>query len=174
MSWLWNELQEMFDEDDGSLPEIRVQYSSTSAPVAGFQLIQRLSETTRRAQNAPSEPTFWSVPEQEERRVDSVPNAAALVVSGDAEPFHLVFGGIAIDGSTIPDLGVFVFPDQLALSYRMGPEWGPEQVKALFALLHELTKSDEGARLTLEDGVVPEWMDRFQGAWSQWVREHAV
>ena len=174
MSWLWNDLHEMFDEDDGSLPEIRVQYSNTSAPVEGFQLIQHLSETNRRAHNAPSEPTFWSVPEQEERRVDSVPNAAALVVSGDAEPFHLVFSGIEIDGTSIPDLGVYVFPDELALNYRMGPEWGPEQVNALFSLLHELTQIDRGARLTLEDGVVPEWIHRFEGAWSQWVRERAV
>ena len=80
--------------------------------VAGYALLR-----SRAAEMATANPSFWSITDDAERLVDSVPNAAALVVSGDAESFHVVLRGIRSGGVTIPDLGVFVFPDQLALDY---------------------------------------------------------
>ena len=68
-------------------------------------------------------PYFWSIVHDAEQALDSVSNAAALVVAGDAHPFVVVLGGIQAHDTTIPDLGVFVFPDQLTLFYRMGPDW---------------------------------------------------
>jgi hypothetical protein len=162
-SWLWNEIHDFFDTDDGSLPEIRVDYSDTQATASGFALLRKLAATI-----SPESPCFCSVPGDEERPLDSVPNAAALVVSGQAHPFHVVFDGIQLRGATIPTIGVFVFPDQLALDYRMGAAWRAAEAEALFALLLQLVALDPRATLSLEDGILPELAARFQSAWRRY------
>src|SRR5262245_34025026 len=111
--WLWNELRDLFDRDDGSLPEIRVDYVDPAAMVAGYALLRG-----RAARVVSENAYFWSKTHSAERPLDSVPNAAALVASGEAEAFHVVLAGIQSRNAAIPDLGLFVFPDQLALDYR--------------------------------------------------------
>jgi len=167
--WLWSELRDLFDTDDGSLPEVRVDYVDSAATVAGYALLRG------RATRVVSENAYlWSKVHSAERPLDSVPNAAALVVSGEAEAFHVVFGGIRSRNVVIPDLGVFVCPDQLALDYRMGPAWGPGELEALFELLGELVALDPRASLSLEEGVLADVVARFQNAWRRWVSEHAT
>lgn len=165
-SWLWSELHFFFDTDDGSLPEIRINYNDTKATVAGYVLLRE-----RAAQNVTVSPYFWSKIDNAEHLVDSVPNAAALVVAGEADPFHVVFGGIQSGGTTIPDIGVFVFPNQIALDYRMGLAWGPKEVEALFELIAVLSALDPQATLSLEYFVLPEIEARFQQAWQRWSAE---
>jgi hypothetical protein len=167
--WLWNELRGLFDTDDGSLPEVRVDYVDTTATVAGYALLRR-----RAARVVTANAHFISTTDSAERAVDSVPNAAALVVSGEAEAFHVVLGGIQTESVTIPDLGIFVFPDQLALDYRMGPAWGPKELEALFDLLGELVALDPRASVSFEEGVLPEVVARFTSAWRRWAAEHAT
>lgn len=167
--WLWNELRDLFDTDDGSLPEVRVDYRDSSATVSGYALLR-----TRAARVVSEYPHFWSKTHDANRPLDSVSNAAALVVSGEAEAFHVVLGGIQTRSVTIPDLGVFVFPDQLTLDYRMGPAWGPKELEALFGLLGELASLDPDASLFLEEGVLPDFVARFQNAWRRWSAEHAT
>jgi hypothetical protein len=166
---LWAELHDLFDTDDGSLPEVRVAYSDPKATIAGYNLLRK-----RASRIVTDNPSFWSKTEKEERPVDSVSNAAVLVVSGEAEAFHLVLGGIQLGGGAIPDIGVFVFPDQLCLDYRMGTAWGPHELEAFFALLAELTALDPQASVSLEEGVLAEIADRFQQVWHRWVAAHAA
>ncbi|MFK8185859.1 MAG: hypothetical protein AB8B99_20980 [Phormidesmis sp.] len=167
--WLWNELRDLFDTDDGSLPEIRIDYRDSAAAVSGYALLRG-----RAARIVSEKPYFWSKTYDAERPLDSVYNAAALVVSGEAEAFHVVFGGIQSSSVTIPDLGIFVFPDQLALDYRMGPDWGPSELEAFFGLLGELASLDPYASLSLEEGVLPDVTARFQNAWRRWSAKHAT
>lgn len=168
-SWIWKELHDLFDTDDGSLPEFRINYVDTSATVAAYALIR-----TRAAQVVSENPCFWSKTHDAEHALDSVPNAAALVMADEAEPFHVVFGGIRARGTSLPDIGVFVFSNQLALDYRMGPDWGSKELEALFELLVELVDLDPKASISLEAGVVPEVLDRFQKAWHRWTAERAA
>ncbi|AKJ27087.1 hypothetical protein AAW51_0396 [Caldimonas brevitalea] len=64
-----------------------------------------------------------------------------LVVSREAEAFHLVLGGMRMAGVTLPDLGVFVQPGGVTLDYPMGSEWGEMQIEAFVKLLRLLTAS---------------------------------
>ena len=161
--WLWSELHDFFDTDDGSLPEVRVAYSDTGATIAAYALLRE-----RAAQVVTENPYFWSKTHHADRPLDSVPNAAVLVASGEATAFHVVLGGIRSRGVNIPDLGVFVFPAQIALDYRMGPAWGPRELEALFELLAELMSLDPQASLSLEEGALPEVVARFQKTWHRW------
>jgi hypothetical protein len=83
---LWNDLHDLFEPDDGSLPEIRVNFVEFGSVASGFALLRKLAvrDVTVGGSN------FWSKVHGEERPVNSVPNAAALVVSGEAEAFHVV------------------------------------------------------------------------------------
>ena len=161
--WLWKEIHEFFDTDDGSLPEVRVNYNDTRATASGYALLRKLAATT-----SPESPCFWAIADDAERLLDSVPNPAALVVSGEAEAFHVVFGGIRLREVIIPDIGVFVFPNQLALDYRMGAEWGSPEVEAFFALLLQLVKLDPQASLSLQAGILPDVVARFHTAWRRY------
>lgn len=86
----------------------------------------------------------------------------------------MVFGGIQSGIVAIPDLGVFVFPDQLSLDYRMGPAWGPSELEAFFGLLGELASLDPDASLSLEEGMLPDVVARFENAWRRWSSEYAT
>jgi hypothetical protein len=168
-SWLWNELHDLFGTDDGSLPEVRINYSDPEATSAGYALLR-----TRARMVSPENQLFCSITEDTAQPLDSVPNAAALVVTGEADPFHVVFGGIECNGVTIPDLGVFVFQDQLALDYRMGAAWGPAELQAFFQLLCELIAFDPKATIALEESVLPEVVARFRNALRRYRGEHTA
>lgn len=165
-AWLWDELHDLFDTDDGSLPEIWVDYSNSEATVAGYALLRG-----RAAHLASDQACLWSTTQNSSLPVDSVPNAAALVVSGEATSFHVVLGGIQSRGAPIPDLGVFVLPDQLALDYRMGPAWASRELAGLFELLGELAALDPHASVSHWDTHAAA---RFKGAWQRWAAEHAA
>jgi hypothetical protein len=164
--WLWRELHDFFDIDDGSLPEVRVDYSDQSATATAYALLR-----ARAIRVGSADSGFWSNTLGMDVSLDSVPNAAALVVSGDAAPFHTVLRGIESADAVIPDLGVFVFPDQLALDYRMGPGWGPRELAGLFAILAQLVALDLKSTISLERGASAEATARFQRVWVQWMAD---
>lgn len=149
---LWDELHDLFDTDDGTLPEIRVDYTSSSALLDACSLLERRAREVHGHSGVGA----------------SVRDHAALVVARepDVDPLHVVFAGIEVDRVAVPDLGMFVDYEQLALDYRMGREWDARAVAALFDLLVEMTQPDPGARLSLEQG--PEVEARFQRAWQLW------
>ena len=163
----WAEIHELFDSDDGSLPEIRVDFARGDGAALGFALLRSRAASSR------GQASFWSRTRDEECALDSVPAAAELVARGEADPFHVVLCGIRSRGVTIPDLGVFVSGDQLALDYRMGAGWGHDTLQALFELLAELVRPDPGASLSLEEAVLPEVAARFHRTWRRWSAQPA-
>jgi hypothetical protein len=162
--WLWTELHYFFDTDDGSLPRVCLDYQDKRAVVGAFKYLR-----TRGQDVTYQGATFWSVTHARDRPLDSVPNAAVLVVSGDAHAFHFLLRGIEVDGIRLPDLGVFLFDEGIELDYRMGPEWRSAEVVAFFRLLLNLASLDPNASLTLQDHVPPEVVAQFQRCWRRFV-----
>ncbi len=155
----WEALHDLFGIDDGSLPEIRVRFSRSDAVTSAYALLR-----ARAGNVAPDAPTFWSNVEEAELPLDAVENAAALVAMEEAHPFHVVFGGLRARGVELPELGVFVFPDELCLDYRGGAAW-QDRLDALFVLLRELVALDDSASVTLGEGAPADQATRFQQAW---------
>jgi hypothetical protein len=106
--------------------------------------------------------------------LEAVANPAALVVSGEAEAFHIVFSGTKSNGVAIPQIGVFVSTHRLILDYRMGSHWSEAEVKALFEVLAEIVMLDPQASLSLEESVLPEMQSTFRQAWERWSAEYAA
>ena len=166
---VWDKLREFFTTDDGSLPEVCIRFDDGVGVSKGYALLRS------RARGAVTEdPTFWSVTHGEDRPIDSVANAADFVLSGEAESFHLVLGGIEIAGTVLPDLGVRVHKDELDLDYRMGKDWGEAEVEAFFTLIAELCELDPASSVSLEDGRSPEAEKRFGEIWREWGEQRAL
>ena len=158
---LYRQIGFLFDSDDGSLPEVRL----TGLTVDQMPLVYaRLRAIASRINDGAY---FWDRRGDREASVDSVPNAAALVVSGDAEAFHLVLQDPRVGAVALPPLGVFVSPEEIALDYRMGPEWGPAEVSALVDLLCDLKRLAPGSRVELEENALAEIRARFAAAVAQ-------
>jgi hypothetical protein len=126
---VWELLHEHFETDDGSLPDIYIRNVSSEGVVRIWNSLREHSS------GIAGEATLWHDGEARRLNVNSVENAADLVISGAAEPFHVVLRGVSFEGTSIPDLGVFVFLDEVDLDYRMGPEWSRSGVEALLRLL---------------------------------------
>jgi hypothetical protein len=155
---LWKELHDLFDTDDGSLPEIRIADLSKLGVASIFAKLQGLCP-------GGVDGNFWSNEAQKDRRVDSVPNAAQLVIDDRSEPFHALCHELDYGGIRIPDLGVFVSDDEISLDYRMGSEWNANNLGAFLQLLKELTQLDANASISLERSVLRDVRKRFEDTW---------
>ena len=159
---LWTEVSACFDTDDGSLPGIEVAKLSPAGVAAVYAMLRQRSHLVG------EQPEFWSRTREASLPVDSVPNAAALVAAGRAEPFHHCLGGIVAGGTELPVLGVFVWPGTIELDYRMGQEWGPQQVAGFFRLLRDCCELDPGGIVIPAESEGPPYPDRFMRAWARY------
>lgn len=168
MGKVWDLIHGFFEQDDGSLPEIRIIRLTPKGVAEVYAFIRSQSQIASKS------PSFWHTTERREVPIDAVPNAAALVVVRVAEPFHIVVGNLAFQNTRIPDLGMFIFQDQIAFDYRMGKEWGEPQVLALFGLLQHICNIDPGVQIDLEGATPPQAKRRFQEAWSTFTKTGGV
>lgn len=164
--WLWQELHHLFDTNDGSLPEIHLSFSNPQATIRAYGILRSRSKGF-----LTEDPTYYSIVDGMDVRLDSVEDPAALVVGEQAEPFHVVLAGMEVNGIPIPDIGVFVLPREVMLDYRMGLSWRAPELEALFALLFELAALDEGASPALEECMPKRDKERFQRSWQRWIGE---
>ncbi len=159
---LWDQVGICFDTDDGSLLGIEVSKLSPDEVAAIYAMLRSRS----RVEGDP--PEFWSNVKEASLPVDSVPNAAALVASGQAEAFRMLVAGIVANGVPLPPVGVFVWPDTIELDYRMGSDWGPDQVAGFFELLRDCCRLASGAVVVPAECEGPPYPDRFLWAWSSY------
>lgn len=127
------DLSRYFENDDGSLPEIEVEFSSAESLLCAFSYIFDLG-----AENIAVNGSYLWLRKERREEPFSGPKDAALVTDGKADSFHVVLGSIKIDGHQLPALGVFVDPSALVIDYRMGPDWSRGKVEALINLLKSL------------------------------------
>ena len=138
----WNELVAVFDNDDGSLPDIELNNLSRDQVLDGYVYIR--DHSNRLVTEGPS---YWSKSRDSDVLFSHSENPAEAALSGDTDSFHIVFGGIkSPKGKVVPDLGLFVHRDCLSFDYRKGPEWNEEALEGLFELIlgisMELKESD--------------------------------
>ncbi len=158
---LWEQVVACFDTNDGSLPGIFVSNLSAASVAGIYAMLRRRSKLA-----GDSPPEFWSIRQQKSVAVDSVPNAAALVAAGQGEPFHFCIEGLVAYGRELPVLGVFVWHDAIELDYRMGPEWGPQEIAGFFELLRDCCDMDSGAVVLPADCEGPPYPQLFLQAWA--------
>ena len=109
----WDRLRWQSDTDDGGLYNIRVAGLDEPGVVAAFEFILVRSA---------SDPDyhFWHTGLERDERMADYPDAARLIVRGVADPLNVLASGLAFRGAEIPDLGVFVWADEVTFDCRMG------------------------------------------------------
>jgi hypothetical protein len=120
---------------DGALPDINFDFGQKPVVGDAYAIIQ-----DRATHLASKSAYYWSRSRSEERAISFGDNPALTVLAGEADPFHVVFGGLtSASGAPIPDLGVFVLDDDfIALDYRMGPHWDEPAILGLFEIMQDL------------------------------------
>jgi hypothetical protein len=160
-------IERCFVEDDGSLPGIELKFGNPDEVPRVYEfLVSRSTITTPNA-------TYWDEQKQCDVRIDTVPHPAMLVARGFASHFHHCVAGLSIDGTVLPELGVFVFKDSIEIDYRMGPEWTRNCILAFLELIHRLHCLAPSAELSC--AVVEEMpaSDSFLLAWREYHRQRS-
>jgi len=86
------DLSRYFENDDGSLPEIEVEFSSAESLLCAFSYIFDLG-----AENIAVNGSYLWLRKERREEPFSGPKDAALVTDGKADSFHVVLGSIKID-----------------------------------------------------------------------------
>lgn len=128
MSLIWNQLHDLFDTDDGSLPDIFIE------SLTGKQVIEVYRRTMIPAKLY-GDPKAWNKETQEEIPLHSLDNPAEAVVNGKIESFRHVLEDLKINNVLLPELTVCVDAASVSFDYRAGDDWGPKEVEQLLAFL---------------------------------------
>jgi hypothetical protein len=158
---LWVELSDLFKEDEGFLPEVRLIDLSPDGTARIFDGLLHIAEPLDASQ------TIWHDECQREIQLADVPNAGVLAATGRINSLHAVLRGIRFGELPIPDLGVSVWPNEIALDYRPGLGWDADTLAGFIELLSELLELGGGGRLAVagELDLLPEDVQRrFQKA----------
>lgn len=155
-----------FQEDDGSLPDINLDFAEYPVAADIYALIQ-----ARATHLVSTNSYYWSTSKQQECPIIFGQNPAIEYLRGEAEPFHVVFGGLrSSSGNPIPDLGVFILaPGFVGLDYRMGPEWNEAAVIGLFELLRDLSGLAENVQITNENFLYDPDGEILNAAYNRWL-----
>jgi hypothetical protein len=160
-------IESCFGENDGSLPGIELKFGNPDEVLRVYEfLISRSTITTPDA-------TYWDEQKQCDVKIATVPHSAMLVAHGVASHFHHCVGGLLIDGTVLPELGLFVFKDSIEIDYRMGPEWTRNCILAFLELLHRLVRLAPSAEVS--SAVVEEMpdADSFLSFWREYHRRRS-
>jgi hypothetical protein len=152
-------------ENDGSLADIEFDYDETPAATQAYAFIRSHAAGLVSMNNC-----YWSKSREDECGFGFDDDPTLALMAGDAEPFHVVFGGLRSPGGyVVPDLGVFCFtPSSLSLDYRMGPEWDAAAVTGLFEILRALSGLSERTRLAHLNNIYDR-DDILLGAYRRWL-----
>lgn len=158
----WCELLEIFGTNDGSLPDIELNNLSGAEVIHGYNFVKGHSGFI-----SSKDPSFWSTSRNCDVPFSYLDNPADLVVSGEAESFHLCFGGLKSPaGKLIPNIGLFVFADCLTFDYRMGPEWTKEAIEGLFELISAMSESFKNMEISHQANMNDDDGSIFKKYWT--------
>lgn len=159
MGWLFQNIGDFFAEDDGSFPEICICGLSADQVTGGYRLIREKSSYFV------GKPRFYNRAEEKEMEIDEVDDASKLVIEGKAQPFHFMVRDVRFGKRhKIPEVGVFILHNAIALDYEKGPLWGEIEIEALLLMILKLMNGSEAPFIKLEESVQENDRQRFNQA----------
>jgi hypothetical protein len=156
----------MFDEDDGSYPEICICGLTAAEVAAGYQLIRKC------ARILVGRPAFYDIGEGREVGLDEVACAASLVCEKKANPFHFLVRNLEFRKGELHETGVFILDNAIAFDYPKSRLWGEMQIETLLLLINKIKEGSDRAFIRLEDAVSPDDRQRLQAALDRLANPH--
>lgn len=156
MGWLYQKSSDFFAEDDGSYPEICICNLSKDQVVLAYHFIRN------QCAHFVGQPTFFNREQDCEMKLTEVECAASMVTAGKAQPFHFMVRNIRFGrDNLIPELGVFIMHNAVALDYEKGPFWGELEIESLLLLILKVMHDCPESFVRLEEAVSEENKNRF-------------
>lgn len=159
----------LFDSDDGSLPEVQFDVPNPDSVRDSYLFVQACASRieSRRA-------CYWSRSQNIEVPITIGDDPVAELIAGNAESFHVVFGGVVSpSGYRVPPLGVFVFLNELAIDYRMGKDWDIDSIGGFFEILDRVAVITGVCRFDHKEND-NDADNRLLEIWTQWRASHAA
>lgn len=167
MSFSCESIRPLFSADDGCCPEICISRMPVAAIADVYAFVRQKSRFLV------GSPVFWVFKEARNVPLDAYLNPGLLVASGDAEPFHFLVSFLEIPvrpaspedtpqaGIRLPDIGVFVMQNAIALDYERGPHWTDLEITAFLELLQIIGDISPDSLLSLEQDTPPALKEAF-------------
>ncbi|GAB4268399.1 MAG: hypothetical protein Kow0029_03760 [Candidatus Rifleibacteriota bacterium] len=159
MGWLYEKLNDLFVEDDGTFPEICICNLTPEEVQKTYLRIRSICTYVV------GKPTFFNISEEREMALDEVENAAQLVCSGEAQPFHFMVRDLKFEKDYhIPEIGIFILANAVALDYEKGRIWGEIEIESILSLILKISNESTQATIRLEESVSQAAKERFYEA----------
>ena len=81
---------------------------------------------------------LWHIPSESNVKLGQFSCAAEVMLKGEAESFHMLLKEVAFEGVTLPDLGAFIFKDEITLDYRRGSEWSDQAIRTFLTFISKV------------------------------------
>lgn len=138
---LWAELHHLFDNDDGSLPDIFIKNITSSESEEVYFWVMSLTKSY-------GEPTLWSLEEERDIKISEITNPVSYYFQGKSESFRHGLEEFEFNGTKIPQLTIAVNETGLEFDYRMGKMWRENELVALFEFLYQIKLLAPGAEIS--------------------------
>lgn len=167
----FDEVREILRTNDGSLPDINFDFGQERVVGDAYALIQG-----RATHLASEDAYYWSKSRHEESPIRFGENPAHAFLRGDAEGFHVVFGGLrSTAGAPIPDLGVFVLEAGfIALDYKMGPEWDEHAILGLFEVMEDIKALSDSVMISHAGNIFESGEGILLTEFNNWLDSHRL
>jgi hypothetical protein len=143
---IWHKIGHLFENDDGSLPDIFVENLTNEQIVIVYNWV--VSEA-----GIYGEPTLWSIKEERDILVREIGNPAQKFIDKEVEIFRHGLKDLIINGIKIPQLTISVEVGGVSFNYRKGKDWSPKEVRALLDfLLHIVRIAPDSKIFQAEEG----------------------
>ena len=136
----WSEVHHLFETDDGSLPDIYIENVTEQEKENIYNWVMSLTQPS-------GNPTVWSIKENMDVPLKEIKNPVKEFIQGNIESYRVALEEFNIDGTTIPQLSICVGTDGIEFDYRMGKEWGNNEVKSLFSFLSSIRNMARKAKI---------------------------
>ena len=158
----------ILSENDGSLPDITLEFEAASVVATAYSLVQSRARST----DVPLG-HYWSKSKNEDCTIQFGENPALQFLDGEADPFHVCFSGItSSSGTVLPPIGLGVLDrSTVPLDLRMGVEWSEDAILGLFELVHDLCSLSLPVSITHTGNDFDPNGETFLAAYQSWLSE---
>lgn len=128
-------LRELMHDNDGSLPDIFIDFGGEALAAEAYALIQSHAVPAPRVLGH-----FWCQARGRDFDIHHGENPARLLLTGDADSFHVSYDVLhAPNGAALPGLGVYLdAPERISVNYRRGTDWTDAAILGLFSLVEKV------------------------------------
>ena len=168
MADYWELLKPYFEPDDGACPEICLLQLKATEVIAIFD------DLTARNPRLVGSPVYLDLTDGTEKPLLGSENPATRVTQRAAEPFHALLQHVKTPIGEVPEIGVFVLPEIIALDYAKGPDWTKETVAAFLCLFLQLLELVETPNISVDSQEGPDFPRDFGEALRLFQEEYSA